>query len=380
MPSALETIEARRNGFSDLLRLLRDGWRAALAFLLAAALAVIGLNLTVLPEAEPELGILGKKIDYLREHHGHYNVLFIGTSKTYRGVDPVLLQEVSQQHGCDVRAFNLGVSKLRLTELRHLAEQLSPAMFANYDLIFVSPMASSGIAAANWSSNRIRYFTDWEGYWVSLIDIWHVPSKGVKGIARKVVFSAKLTGAFVYRQLGIGQLATLFRGPEQAVADNESGDHFDGAAIVDFSRHGYVALDDEPHEQFLRRGEKILRNPGHFEGLKTRRAEAGDFRGSRAERAFERFTWTKEHLAEFDVPFAMFLPPMLPDRAQDQALAETAITRDVPVLNLNRLDLYPELFEIEHWFDYYHVGRSGAELLTTRIGERICPLIEQAKG
>jgi len=380
MRDVFETTKDRQDGLSDLVRLLSDRLPSAIAFLLAAFLAVVGLSMAVPPSDKEQLGILGKKVAYLRNYHEDYNVLFIGTSRTYRGVDPVLLQKIAAEQGCDVRAFNLGVSKLRLTELRHLSAHLSPAMLGHYDLILMSPMASSGIAAANWGSNRIRHFTDWEGYKVSLVDIWHVPTTGIKSEIKKLLYSVQLTGAFAYRQLGIGRLATILGGQTSVDGDNQSGDLFDGAAIVDFSRHGYVALDDEPHEQFLTRGETILRNPGYFEGLKTRKRDVRNFRGPTAERAYERFRRAKNQLAEMGVPIALFLPPMLPNLAADEALAETVTARDLPVMNLNRLDLHPDLFDVRHWFDYYHVGKSGAELLTTMIGERICPMIQQAQG
>ncbi|MDH3662353.1 MAG: hypothetical protein OEU92_20380 [Alphaproteobacteria bacterium] len=380
MPNALKAVKGLKDGLHDVVRVFWERCLAVIAWMSTAMLAVVVLGAMAPANDEPNLGILGKKAAYLRDAHHRYNVLFIGTSKTYRGVDPVLLQSISASHGCDVRAFNFGVSKLRLTELRHLADQLSPTMLDDYDLIVMSPMALSGIAKANWASNRIQHFNDWEGYWVSLDDIWHAPMSDTKGFLKKLYFSAQLTGSFAYRQLGIGRLAPALGGRDPSTADNHSGDLFDGAAIVDFSRHGYVALDHEPHDQFLRRGETIQKNPDHFERLKSDIPPVDNFLGPTAERAWKRFTWAMDHLADFDVPVALFLPPMLPHAAQDQALAETAEARGMPVLNYNQLDRYPELFDREHWFDYYHVAHSGAEILTRLLAQDICPLIETAKG
>ena len=323
----------------------------------------------------PISGSFGKRIDYFTEAYQDYNVLFVGTSTTYRGVDPVLLREVAERNGCDVRAFNLGIPKLRLTELRYLQDRLTPEMLKGFDLVLMSPMASSKITVKNWSSNRIQYCSDFRGYWDSLIDIWHTPL--TNPVPKQIYYSGLLSGAFAYRQLGIGRLASAFRETTPGSADNPSGDFFDGSSIVDFARHGYVALDDEPSEQFERRGRIILNNPDYFETLKARKVAVDDFRGPAAERAWQRFEWARDYFSDFEGPVGLFLPPLVTFRAQDEALAELAEVRNAPVLNYNQIDRYPGLFEREHWFDYYHLGESGADILTRLIGETICPLIQQ---
>ncbi|MGH1479434.1 MAG: hypothetical protein ACRBM6_12080 [Geminicoccales bacterium] len=377
MQDVIEENNGCKNDSCDLLPMLWDRWPAVIAFVVVGVLAVVGLDVVIPDSEEPSLGILSKKIDHLREAHQNYNVLLIGTSRTYRGIDPIQLRRVTERQGCDVRAFNFGVPNLRLTELRHLREHLSPTMLGDFDLILLTPMAPSKIAKANWSSDRIQHFSDWKGYWVSLIDIWDTPLSNA--VPKQLYYSALLTGAFAYRQLGFGRLAKGLRGEAPSSVDNPSGDLVDGSAIVDFSRQGYVALDDEPSQEFIDRGQEIKSNPGHFEMLKTKNMAVNEFRGSAAERAWQRFANSMEQLAAFDVPFAMLLPPMLPLRASDQALAEVADAHGVPVLNYNKLDRYPELFERRNWFDYYHVNRDGAELLTNLVGEDICTAIEDAK-
>jgi len=370
-------IGGRHQGPRDLFDLLGERGFSALIFIIAGLVAVVGFWIVLPPSESPNLGLLSKKTDHLRAAYDDYNVLLVGTSRTYRGVDPVLLQQVTNDQGCDVRAFNFGISKLRVTELRQLSNQLSPAMLQDYDLILISPLSLSGVAAANWGSNRVLQFTDWEGYRVSLFDVWDAVIPGLKGFVRKVHYSFLLSGAYAYRQLGIGRLANMLRGAQANVGDNPSGDLVDGEAIVDFSRHGYVALDDEPSQQFIDRGQKILGNPERFEASKINGPNIDDIRGATAEKAWRRINSSIEHLADFDIPIALFLPPMPPKRARDLALSEIAERKGVPVLNYNRIDRYPELFERQHWFDYYHVGQSGAEILTSLIGRDICPLVQK---
>ncbi|MEM9625896.1 MAG: hypothetical protein AAGA21_06655 [Pseudomonadota bacterium] len=358
--------------------MFRERFWAVLAFFLIGLMAVFGLNMAIPPEDAPDIGQLGKRAEFFTKTYQDYNVLFVGTSSTYRGVDPVLLQEVAARNGCDVRAFNFGIPKLRFTELRYLQERLTPEMLRGFDLIFLAPMASSKIRPNNWSSDRIQYFSDFRGYWDSLVDIWHTPM--VNAVPKQIYYSSLLTGAFAYRQLGIGRLADNFHETSLGDDADQGSDVFGGDAIVDFSRHGHVALDDEPSEQFAKRGQIIKDRPGYFDTLKQKNVSFDEFRGSSAERALQRFEWTKDYFPDFEGTFGIFLPPLLTTRGQDTVLAETAEAQGVPVLNYNLMDRYPELFELEHWFDYYHLGRSGAEVLTRLIGEDICPLLDQKKS
>lgn len=364
---------------NDLVRMFKSRALAIMSFVLAVLISVLVMDHFLSAGDTPNLGLFGKKVGYLRENHDQYNVLFVGTSSIYRAINPVVLKEVAAGNGCDVRAFNLGVSKLRLTELRHIRDQLSPEMIGNYDLIVLSPMAASGITPANWPSSRIQYFSDWEGYKSSLIDIWEYPM--TKRIPKVVYYSSLLTGSFAYRQFGIGRLTSHLPSWSGSAASNETGDAtFDGGAILDFSRDGFVALDDEPHDQFKQRRNGILNNPGHFEGLKTKQGPQGYYEGAMAERSWRRFERAKDHFADWDVPILMFLPPVVNRQAQDHALAEQASARNVDVLNYNQMDRYPAFFETAYWFDFYHTSKEGAALVTEQLGQDICSFIDAKRS
>ncbi len=355
---------------NDLFKALRTRATAVMAFVVFALLSVVGIDRLNSGNDQPNLGLFGKKVDFLRRNHDRFNVLFIGTSTIYRAVDPILLQEVAASKGCDVRAFNLGVSKLRLTELRYIKEQLPARMIGDYDLIVLSPMAASGIEVANWPSSRVQYFSDWAGYKSSLIDLWEYPA--TKRLPRVFYNASLLTGAFLYNQLGIGDLTNSLEGWPGTAAANTTDDVFDGGALVDFSRHGFIALDDEPDEQFKSRRNAILNNSSRFEKLKTSGPEITQFEGPAAERAWRRYQRSMDYFTDLDVPILMFLPPMVARRTQDKALADYATSMKMPLLNYNRIDRYPELFDLHYWFDYYHTNKAGATAVTQQLGQDIC--------
>ncbi len=378
MSQIIKNGRSRSVFHSEFLRVFSPKAPAILAFFFAALVSVLVLDHFMSAGESPDLGLFGKKVAYLQEHHDDYNVLFIGTSSTYRAIDPVVLREEAKRQGCDVRAFNLGVSKLRLTELRHIRDQLPASMIGAYDLIVLSPMAGSGIAPANWPSSRIRHFSDWEGYKSSLIDLWEIPT--TKRLPKFVYQSALLSGAFAYRQLGIGRLTDHLSGWSGDTAKGTGDATFDGGAILDFSRDGFVALDDEPDEQFIQRGEAILNSPETFERLKETPGDRRDFEGALAERSWRRFERAAAHFDQLDVPMLLFLTPFVNRQAQDEVLAEQALAHGAQVLNYNQAALYPSFFDVGHWFDFFHTNKEGAELVTEQLGKDICSFIDAERS
>jgi hypothetical protein len=49
------------------------------------------------------------------------------------------------------------------------------------------------------------------------------------------------------------------------------------------------------------------------------------------------------------------------------------------VLNFNRPDVYPELFERDLWFDFSHFGETGARILSRKVGAEYCAMSTTGK-
>ena len=47
---------------------------------------------------------------------------------------------------------------------------------------------------------------------------------------------------------------------------------------------------------------------------------------------------------------------------------------DYRVLNFNRPDAYPDLFQRDLWFDFSHLGEAGAHKLSVEVGREYCTL------
>jgi len=72
----------------------------------------------------PESSILASKLEHLARVREGLDLLFIGSSRVYRGVDPVLFDRLAAERGHELRSFNLGVPNLGGLELAYLLEDL----------------------------------------------------------------------------------------------------------------------------------------------------------------------------------------------------------------------------------------------------------------
>jgi hypothetical protein len=83
------------------------------AFLLGLALAALGLQALA---PAPRIAIVTPKLTYLDERGDDYDVLFLGSSRTYRQILPELFDRLMTEAGHPVRSFNLGIDGMRPPE------------------------------------------------------------------------------------------------------------------------------------------------------------------------------------------------------------------------------------------------------------------------
>lgn len=143
------------------------GGLGALAFgLLPVLAAVAALTITLgvcaalLPESRGDL--LGEKLEQFEELHRAeaFDTVFLGSSRTYRHLDPATWTETFAAAGSSSRAFNLGVPEMRMPELLHLAEDLlaSPGGGAIRRLVVEpEPKPLFGHEANRLTSRNIRW-------------------------------------------------------------------------------------------------------------------------------------------------------------------------------------------------------------------------------
>lgn len=89
-------------------------------FLTALALCCAALG-TFTPA--PRVAIVSPKLAYLDSHADEFDVLFLGSSRTYRQIIPQVFDRLMAEGGHPVRSFNLGVDGMRPPEDTYVLEK-----------------------------------------------------------------------------------------------------------------------------------------------------------------------------------------------------------------------------------------------------------------
>jgi hypothetical protein len=91
-----------------------------IVFVFSAALVALAIR-KVAPE--PRVPIVTSKITYLKEHGDEFDVLFLGSSRTYRQIICESFDGILAAAGQRVRSFNLGVDGMRPPEDSYVLER-----------------------------------------------------------------------------------------------------------------------------------------------------------------------------------------------------------------------------------------------------------------
>jgi hypothetical protein len=87
---------------------------------------------------EPD-GEVAVKLAHLEEHGDQYDVIFIGSSRTFRGVDPAAFDARLSELGTDVRSFNLGIQGMFAYELEAVLDRVLSLDLASLRMVVVAP-------------------------------------------------------------------------------------------------------------------------------------------------------------------------------------------------------------------------------------------------
>lgn len=127
---------------------------AGLAF---AAAALARLN------PAPRINIVTPKLSHLAAQADSYDVLFLGSSRTYRQILPEIFDHVMSEGGYPMRAFNLGVDGMRPPEDTYVLEKALALRNKPLRFVFVESNAlRRALPGEDQDTLRAIYWHDWK--------------------------------------------------------------------------------------------------------------------------------------------------------------------------------------------------------------------------
>ena len=352
----------------------------ALAFGLGLALVATAITRTLAATPGTQLEVYSPqrvKLRWFAEHREDYDVVFLGSSRTARGIDPQAFEARLAAGGRDWRAFNLGMAGMEGPESLFVCDWLLDQDPARVRWLFVEAQAFDvEIGPLNHLTRRMVF--------------WHTPAitrTVLAGVARSSRTAAEKRAAWgthlihaLYRATNLGAFL-----PELFAALGFEDDQFPGHPGGDplytlgDDRDGFRALDEdrtrvrvrrERRESFRRDPSTLLARIDELTAERARPAAPEDFHVA-AWRAFV------ERARARGIEVAFFRLPATWNAAHE---LDEALRREDGLFfaDYNDPRRHAEAFGVETLFDVNHATSQGARLVTTWLARDFLRHLETA--
>lgn len=283
-----------------------------------------------------------------------YNTLFVGSSRTYRHIDPHVFDSICMQKG--IRSFNLGSPATFNPEAFYLLEKIMSEKKPPVQNIIIELGQINFIKAVNWFAPQSYYYLDYSLFRSSMEIIWTQPD---------IPLWRKMVNAWPYVQ-GFIINHTFYYPPLQVTEEKE--------AYNGYLKNGYYSLDDEVVD-FSPKG-LVARRLTFLSDTSVLQQRAAKQLIGQQYPPHEMYAMYLNELIEQtaakNVNLYFIIPPKLQKYSALQKIA-SRIKRG-HVMDLGSAAQYPEFYMAQYSFDIGHLNRDGAKLYTQYAAEAFMDL------
>tara|TARA_Y100000031_G_scaffold77340_1_gene84992 strand:- start:19200 stop:20273 length:1074 start_codon:yes stop_codon:yes gene_type:complete len=319
-------------------------------------------------------GLITEKLDYLRHDRLNENVIFLGTSQTFRNVNPKIFDSRAETQGCRFTSYNAGVPGLTLEEMMSFIEVLSlSGDKEGARLVFFTDPLPPKPVLQDAKSTRTQNYSSIQDLKYRMENVWSLPEPVWKRFA--------LTGfaglSHLYAFLNIGDISYwLFPQSYDAQADGLGGLSM---------QKGFPSLsyDIENDETIRKRSDLFQAEHDIWQKNvldKQLQTDAQDISHDIKPRAKLLGKIAASLSEKGDTPI-LVIHPEPETLAQDIALAQTyaSLFPDYKVVSFANPRLYPRLWDAANWFDKTHLNENGAKILSADLANKACAFMKEGR-
>jgi len=307
-----------------------------------------------------------EKFNYLDKTDADHDLVFMGSSRTFRQIAP---RKIDEEMGGDIRSFNLGAGGTFGLEVLYAAEQLLSKRdtLPKMRVLVIEIQLPQPITDTNLRAARSKYYVDFKRY-RSADDFF----SSYYTLSEADLHMRNYRNAWLERALNIGlirsQIFSLIgRGARNVFLGNEGS--------------GYVPLDEEIHKRSY-----YERRRDFVENLETYVNEFYVRRGRKLETVDIGDVYLKQHLDLIEMGLSkgirvIFM--LLPSGFQLSSSGPEAIYAKLPEesrIDVGSQESWPMLYNPNLYFDRGHLNKSGAELLSKILGRELYKHLNYVKA
>ncbi|MFK7801714.1 MAG: hypothetical protein AB8G95_08800 [Anaerolineae bacterium] len=304
---------------------------------------------------------------YFLENQDQYNTLVMGSSRMYRHLDSVLLDE--HLAACDTSTFNLAAPATYNPEVYHLYENvLEDIDTGQFDFVFMELQPLVDIEPKN-----IK--TDQSYYWMNLNDLAYASSYGLAANyppKKKAGIIVDYSLSYIYRVIFNSRV--LFSS-EQDIGD----ERFIGS-------EGYFSLNQQMeqitgNDSLQKRFDSFHADP--FElydrlNYTTEQVALSDHSAHLNQTHLARLNDLIEVSADKGIHLVFILPPRLHQQYEELFALQEILPSEHLIAVVDPAK-YPEMYALEYSFDAGHLTDEGASIFTDYAADQLLDICTNHK-
>ncbi|MEZ4757987.1 MAG: hypothetical protein R2817_14260 [Flavobacteriales bacterium] len=303
---------------------------------------------------------VARKAADLRHLGDSVDVVFIGSSRMYRGLVPTVFDSLAPRPGR--RAYNLGVAAMTIVPAFRLAEGLldDPALTPGLTHLFLEVQDLPPIEQALMGKYRETHWHSWREFaWITRAVLGSTKAWTAKAMVLKTHLTATLYGS-------------TLTGEYLALRNTLREEHYGSEKV---GRNGYYPLEQEVMDNdrpevtagLLQGRQALLDDPAELARRMNEAVAAHDAAEAEPGAAWlARYTALQERCRARGITLVLVLPPR---GATPYTTATLRRLAHLPQLDLSDPRRYPDLYAVERSFDAGHLDRAGAIRFTQYLVE-----------
>ncbi len=337
---------------------------AALLVMIAAFLASAAILRQPAIKAQPQL--MDLKLAEFESRRDEWNVLFVGTSSTYRSVNPTVVNASAARRGQHVDSYNFGMPAHSLPEMQVVLREIMEMKPTALKMVVLEPGPRLLTNGDNWKSVRAVRFHSPENLLPGLKHSWRISETWKWGLNE----TRKRIGSTGYNLTNTGMLASRF------IRNDRQGENWE--AIED----GYLSSENDPshgriavHEAFM-----TYRDLYAEALLKGKRHGGGDPDSKLPHGVGDTLNDIVSFCAKNEIKLVLMIRPTLKEPRYATQIVDWMKTSGTSqrVLNFSPLDSAPEIYDLDLWYDQNHLNEQGAAIFSERLGNEIAAILSEA--
>ncbi|HVX58944.1 MAG TPA: hypothetical protein VHC19_00025 [Pirellulales bacterium] len=289
------------------------------------------------------------------------DVLFLGTSRIYRHLDPAAFDAALYEQGIRVRSFNLGMPRMSILEAQELADRLVARRPQRLKLVVLEPMLFI-FDLDNWSAEREMATHDLRGTHLAVSNTLGAERRHGTAWLDRLCYAMPHVLSFACREVNLGLADPLIFPP----CPQRPGPPPDIDALAGY---GPLPVRNDPNGPWRERFRRFLALP-----------QPPDWNGtslSAEELAY--FKHLVGRIRQTGAEVAFLLGPRVKRDSHTVAVLESHPEHfaDVPLLDYLRGHGPQTLYQLDYWYDFDHLNAVGARELSQRVARDVAPRLRR---